>query len=88
MSNSLFMSDWWQERLKAKREGGGRKWAGKMASPTQWTWIGANSGGDSGGQETGGLQSMGLQSVRQVSATEQKQTTTETSPKSQIFRNW
>ena len=30
-------------RLKAK-EGGGRGWDGYIASPTQWTWIWANSG--------------------------------------------
>ena len=31
-------------RLKAKGEGGGRGRDGLIASPTQWTWICANSG--------------------------------------------
>ena len=35
---------WWGERLRAKREGGGRGWDGWMASLTQRTWIWANSG--------------------------------------------
>ena len=34
---------WCWERLKAKREGGGRGWDGWIASLTQWTWIGAKS---------------------------------------------
>ena len=34
---------WCWERLKAK-EGGGRGWDGWVASPTQWSWIWANSG--------------------------------------------
>ena len=35
---------WCWEGLKAGGEGGGRGWDGWMASPTQWTWIWANSG--------------------------------------------
>ena len=35
---------WCWESLKAIREGGGRRWDGKIASLTQWTWIWANSG--------------------------------------------
>ena len=35
---------WCWERLKAKGEEGGRGWHGYIASPTQWTWIWANSG--------------------------------------------
>ena len=35
--------------MKAKGEEGGRGWDGKVASPTQWMWIWANSG-DSEGQ--------------------------------------
>ena len=30
---------WCWERLKAGGEGGGKGWAGWMASPTQWTWT-------------------------------------------------
>ena len=33
---------WYWERLKAK-EGDGRGWDGWMPSPTQWTWVWANS---------------------------------------------
>jgi len=32
------------ERLRAGREGVDRGWDGWMASPTQWTWVWANSG--------------------------------------------
>ena len=35
---------WCWERLRAEGEVGGRGWDGWMASPTQWTWVGANSG--------------------------------------------
>ena len=35
---------WWWERMKATGEEGSRGWDGKIASPTQWTWIWANSG--------------------------------------------
>ena len=35
---------WSWERLRAGGEGGGRGWDGWMASPTQWTWVWANSG--------------------------------------------
>ena len=34
---------WCWERLKAGWEGGDRGWDGWMASPTQWTWVWANS---------------------------------------------
>ena len=37
-------SPWSWERLKSKGEGSGRGWEGWMASPTQWTWVWANSG--------------------------------------------
>ena len=42
---------WWWEGLKAKGEGGSRRWDGLIASLTQWTWIWANSR-DSGGQRS------------------------------------
>ena len=35
---------WFWERLKAKGEEGDRRWNGWIASPTQWTWVWANSG--------------------------------------------
>ena len=35
---------WCCERLKAKGEASSRGWGGYIASPTQWTWIWANSG--------------------------------------------
>ena len=34
---------WCWERLKAGEEGDDRGWDGWMASPTQWTWVWANS---------------------------------------------
>ena len=34
---------WCWERLKAAGEGDDRGWDGWMASPTQWTWVWANS---------------------------------------------
>ena len=34
---------WYWERLKAKGEGGDRRWDGWIASSTQWTWTWANS---------------------------------------------
>ena len=35
---------WYWERLTAGREGDDRGWYGWMSSPTQWTWVWANSG--------------------------------------------
>ena len=35
---------WCWERLRAGGEGGDRGWDGWTASPTQWTWVWANSG--------------------------------------------
>ena len=35
---------WCWERLRVGREGDDRGWDGWMASPTQWTWVWANSG--------------------------------------------
>ena len=59
------------ERLKAK-EVGGRRWDGSIASPTQWTWIWANSGRE-WTEEPGVLQSMGSQRVRYDLVSEQQQ---------------
>ena len=35
---------WCWEWLRARGEGGDRGWDGWMTSPTQWTWVWANSG--------------------------------------------
>ena len=35
---------WCWQRLKSKKEEGGRGWDGWMASPSQWMWVWANSG--------------------------------------------
>ena len=35
---------WCWEGLRARGEGGDRGWNGWMVSPTQWTWVWANSG--------------------------------------------
>ena len=35
---------WCWERFRARGEGGNRGWDGWMPSPTQWTWVWANSG--------------------------------------------
>ena len=40
--------NWFLERLRAGGEGGDRRWDGWMASPTQWTWVWANSGNSEG----------------------------------------
>ena len=52
---------WCWERLKVKGEGGDREWDGWMASPTQWTWVWANSGKGQGSLVC--CQPMGLQRV-------------------------
>ena len=58
--------DWRQEE---KRVTG---WNGWMASPTQWTWVWANSGRQWRTEEPGMLQSTGSQRVRHDLATEQQ----------------
>ena len=60
---------WCWERLKAKREGGGRGWDGCMASPTWWPRTWANSERQWRTEKSGMLQSMGLQRVRHNLAT-------------------
>ena len=62
---------WYWERLRAGGEGGNREWDGCMASPTQWTWVWANSGRQRRTGKPGVLQFMGLQRVRHDLATEQ-----------------
>ena len=56
--------DWRQE------EKGTRGWDGWMASPTQWTWVWANSGSWWWTGKRGVLQAMGSQRVRHDWATE------------------
>ena len=63
---------WCWERLRA-REGGDRGWDGWMASPTQWTWLWANSERWWRTGKPGMLQSVGLQRVGHDLATEQQQ---------------
>ena len=62
---------WCWERLRAGGEGGGKGWDGLMASPTQWTWIWANSGRSWRIGKPGVLQSMGSQRVGRDLETEQ-----------------
>ena len=51
---------WCWERLKAVGEGDDRGWDGWMASPTQQTWVWANSGSWWRTGKPGMLHSMGL----------------------------
>ena len=73
--SSITLATWWEEltqwktlwcweRLRAGGERGDRGWDGWMASPTQWTWVCANSGRQWKTGKPGVLQSMGLQRVR------------------------
>ena len=64
---------WFWERLKAGGEGDDRGWDCWMASPTQWTWVWANSGSWWWIGRPGVLQSMGSQRVRHDWMTEQQQ---------------
>ena len=64
---------WCWERLKAGGEGNDRRWDGWMASPTQWTWIWANSGRQWRTGNPGMLQSMESQRVGHDLATKQQQ---------------
>ena len=61
-------SPWCWERVRAGGEGDGRGWDGWMASPTQWTWIWANSGW----QWKTGEPGHGYQKVGRDLATEQQ----------------
>ena len=64
---------WCWERLKAGGEGGDRGWDGWMESPTQWTWVWANSRRQWRTGKAGMLQSMGLQGVGHDWVTKQQQ---------------
>ena len=61
---------WCWERLKVGREGDDRGWDGRMASPTQWTWVRVNSGSWWWTGRPGVLRFMGSQRVRHDWATE------------------
>ena len=63
---------WWWERLKTKGEEDGRGWDGWIASPTQWTWIWANSERQWMTGRPGVLQAMGSQGVGHDWAAEQQ----------------
>ena len=41
---ALWKRPWRWERVRARGEGGNRKWDGWMVSLTQWTWVWVNSG--------------------------------------------
>ena len=64
---------WCWERLRAERKGGSRGWDGWIASPTQWSWIRADSGRWQRTGKPGMLLSMGLQRVGHDLVTEQQQ---------------
>ena len=48
-------------KIEGRRRRGNREWDGWMASPTQWTWVWANSGRQWRTWKPGVRQSMGLQ---------------------------
>ena len=58
------------QKIEGKRRRGGR-WDHRIASPTQQTWVWANSKREWRTEESGVLQSMGSQRVRNDLATEQ-----------------
>ena len=62
---------WCWERLKVGGEGDNRGWDSWMASPTQWTWVWANSRSWWWTGRPGMLQSMGSQRVRHDWTTEE-----------------
>ena len=64
---------WCWERLTAGGKGDDRGQDGWMASPTQWTWVWANSGRWWRTGKPGVLQSMGSQRVRRNWVTKQQQ---------------
>ena len=63
---------WCWEWLKASGEEGSRGWDGQTASPTQWTWVWANSRRQWRAGKPGVLQSMGLQRLGHDLVTEQQ----------------
>ena len=63
---------WMLGKIEAEGEGGNRGWNGWMVSPTQWTWVWANSGRQWKTGKPGMLQSMGWQRVGHNLVTEQQ----------------
>ena len=62
MGRTHWKRPWCWERFKTGGEGNDRGWDSQMASPTQCTWVWANSGRQWRTQQPGALQSMGSQS--------------------------
>ena len=58
---------WCWEGLGAEREGDDRRWDGRMASPTRWTWVWVNSRSWWCTRRPGVLQFMGSQSQTRLS---------------------
>ena len=58
---------WCWERQRVEGEGDDRGWDGWMASPTQWTWVWANSRRHRRTGKPGVLQFVGSQSQTQLS---------------------
>ena len=67
---SHFKRPWCWERLKAGGEGDHRGYDGRMASPTQWTWVWVNSRSWLLTGKLDMLQSMGSQIVKPYWVTE------------------
>ena len=65
---------WCWGKLTAKGGGRGRGGAGWKASPTPWTWVGADSGRWWRTGKPGGLQSLGSRRAGHDLVTEQQQT--------------
>ena len=63
---------WCWERLRTRGEGGDRGWDGRMASPTQSTWVWENSGRWWRTGKPGVLLPMGFQRVRHNWAAKQQ----------------
>ena len=63
---------WCWERLKAGGEGDDSGWDGRMESPTQWTWVWANSRSWWWTGKPGVLQSMGSKRIRHNWATKRQ----------------
>ena len=70
---SQLIFSWCWERLRAGKEGGNRGWDGWMASPTQWTWVWADSERQWRTGKPGVLQSIGPQRVGRDLVTEKQQ---------------
>ena len=71
-------------KIEGRRRRGDRGWDGWMASPTQWTWVWANSGRQWRTGNLGVQQSMGSQRVEHL-ATEQTKMGTIISVPSGLF---